>query len=453
MLVKSEIINRGFNELKELFIYNCSKIIGEPVGKKFLLAVSGGVDSMVLCYLFEEWKVPYAIAHVNFKLRGHESDEDEKFIREFALKKETPFFLHEADTSDYAEKNKVSIQMAARDIRYSFLRDTAKNKGYDYIVTAHHLNDQAETFFINLSRGTGIDGLCGMKDLDNNLFRPLLKFSKDEILHFAQLMHIQYREDSSNKEDKYTRNKIRHHLIPLMEELNPSFIDVLGKNISILKNVREIHNKVIRKYKKELVKKTSFGFEIELENILRLDYPGHILFELLQPYQFNIDIAESIIRNSHNESGKRFFSASHRIIVSRGIIIITKLLPSELQTFLLEDYKNDITEPISLKFTETTPEEEISKHPHLAYFDLDKIKKPLYLRKWHKGDSFFPFGMKGKKKLSDFFIDLKMSLVEKENTWLLTSEDQIIWVIGRRIDDRFKVTNSTKSVLKIEWLV
>lgn len=439
--------------MKELFLYHCSKIIGEPVGKKFLLAVSGGVDSMVLCYLFEEYKVPYAIAHVNFKLRGNESDEDENFIREFALKREIPFFLHVSNTKEYVEENKVSTQMAARDIRYSFLRETAKNNGYDYIVTAHHLNDQAETFFINLSRGTGIDGLCGMKDLENNLFRPLLNFSKDEIIHFAQLMKIPYREDSSNNEDKYTRNKIRHHIIPLLEEINPSFINVFGKNISILKNVRDIHNQYIRKFKKELVKKTEYGFEIELKEILKLDFPSHILFELLQPFHFNLDIAESIIRNSHDESGKRFFSASHRIIISRGIIIITKLLPNELETYLLEDYKNNITEPISLNFTETTPDEEINSNFNLAYFDLDKIKKPLYIRKWHKGDSFFPLGMKGKKKLSDFFIDLKMSLVEKENTWLLTSEDQIIWVIGRRIDDRFKVTNSTKSVLKIEWLV
>lgn len=439
--------------MKEVFTYHSYKIIGEPVGKKFLLAVSGGVDSMVLCHLFEEWKVPYAIAHVNFKLRKEESEEDEKFVREFALKKEIPFYLHQAETEKYASDKKVSIQMAARDIRYDFLKETAKNNGYDFIVTAHHLNDQAETFFINLSRGTGIDGLCAMKDLEGNLFRPLLLFSKEEIQQYAQLMHIHFREDSSNKEDKYLRNKIRHHLIPLMEELNPSFIESLGKNISILKNVREIHNRVIKKYRKELVKATAYGFEIELEKILNLDLPEHILFELLQPYQFNKDVADSIIRNSHDESGKRFFSSTHRIIINRGILIITKILPSELPNYIIEDYKKEIIEPIHLRFTETNSDEEILKNSNLAYFDLDKIKKPLYIRKWHKGDSFFPFGMKGKKKLSDFFIDLKMSLVEKENTWLLTSEDQIIWVIGSRIDERFKVTKSTKSVLKIEWLV
>jgi tRNA(Ile)-lysidine synthase len=292
-----------------------------------------------------------------------------------------------------------------------------------------------------------------MKDLEGNIFRPLLDFTKSEIKDFARLKNIAYREDSSNSEEKYTRNKIRNTIIPLLEEINPSFIETIGKNISILKNVRSIHNDFINQQRKNLLITTDFGFEIELEKLRRTGHPQHILFELLQPFHFNFEVAESILRHADDDSGKKFFSNSHRIINHRNVLVITKILPSELPYYSIEDYKSGVKEPIGLKFTETNAEETIKKDLNIAYLDLDKIKSPLAIRKWHKGDSFFPFGMKGKKKLSDFFIDLKLSLVEKENTWLLTSEDQIIWVIGRRIDDRYKVTGKTQSVLKIEYLV
>jgi tRNA(Ile)-lysidine synthase len=453
MFTESSHHDGSIENMNEKFIYHVSQIIGEPDGKRFLLAVSGGIDSMVLCHLFEAWKVSFGIAHVNFGLRDAESDGDEEFVREYALQHEIPFFSIRAETESYADENKISVQMAAREIRYRYLKKTVAQHKYDFIVTAHHLNDQAETFLINLSRGTGIDGLCAMKDLDEILFRPLLVFSREEIAHYAKLNGLTWREDSSNASDKYLRNKIRHQIIPLLEEINPSVIDTIGKNISILKNVRNIHNDFIKQLREKILVKTDYGYEMELQKIMETPYPLHVLFELLQPFHFNYEVAESILRHAGDESGKKFFSHSHRVINHRNVLVITKILPSELPYYPISVHQAEIKEPLKLRFSELPAGFEVPKDPNIACFDASKIKAPIAIRKWHKGDYFFPFGMKGKKKLSDFFIDLKLSLVEKENTWLLTSEDQIIWVIGRRIDDRYKVCSHTNSVFKIEWLV
>ena len=420
--------------------------------KKFLLTISGGIDSIALFHLFKKLNLAIGVAHCNFQLRGKDSDLDEQLVKE-TCGNSILFHTKKINLERYQKEKGVSIQMAARETRYQWFNDLASEHQYDYIITAHHLNDQIETFFLNLARGTGIEGLTGIKQFNGRIFRPLLSVSRKEIKNYVNKHNIPYREDTSNASLKYKRNKIRHELIPILKEINPSFEDTMANNLKIIEATNNIYiNTINSGLNNDVIKTKDTSFFIEIEKLLSLKQPQHYLFEYIRRFNFNSSQSNTIhnIISSEFISGKVFLTKTHKLVIDRLHIII---FPIEIVNNDIIEIKKDtksVTNPISLSF-DVVPniKTEIIPKPIFAFLDYDKVEYPITLRKWQKGDSFIPLGMSRKKKLSDFFIDKKLSLMEKEATYVLVSNDKIIWVIGHRISDLHKVTSSTKTTLVV----
>lgn len=424
--------------------------------EKILLAVSGGIDSVVMCELFHKANLNFGIAHCNFQLRGVESDEDELFVEKLAEKYAVPFHRVSFDTSVHAKKNKLSIQVAARQLRYNWFEEVRKQFTYKFIATAHHRGDSIETFFINLIRGTGISGLHGILPKQGKIIRPLLFTNKNEIELFSKKNQLKYREDSSNSSDKYVRNKIRHQVIPVLKELNPNLEGTINNDIQHLRDVEIIFKKEIENKRTKIVKQEKNNLTISIEKLKKL-FPCPIyLFEFLKPYNFNSTVVNEIIESLDAESGKQFFSETHRLIKDREFLIIEPKIYSKVgssnsnaKIIRIEENQKKITcTDFQLSFSSEiqNPKSRIIKSPSVACLDFEKLEFPLEIRKWEKGDFFYPLGMKGKKLVSDFFIDKKLSLSQKENIWLLTSKGKTVWIIGQRIDDRFKITDKTLKI-------
>ncbi|MCF6181377.1 tRNA lysidine(34) synthetase TilS [Lutibacter sp.] len=428
--------------------------------KKLLITISGGIDSVVLTHLLHKLKFNIALAHCNFKLRGKDSFKDAAFVKNLSKTLKIPFFTIEFETEKYAEKHKISIQMAARDLRYHWFQKISEEQHFDYVLTAHHLDDVLETFLINLTRGTGLNGLTGIPEINGNIVRPLLPFSRNDILIYAAKNKLQWREDKSNSSTKYVRNKIRHKIIPVLKELNPNLLNSFENTLNHLKGSQQISQDYINKIYKKVTEEKDNQLIFNINKIKKLSNPKVYLYELLKQYGFTE--FEDITALLTAQSGKQVFSKTHRLLKNRATLILTELAKNNnLDSFKIPENTSKIKEPISLKFeTITIPfdtknyqnkilEEVLFDDKNTVSLDYDKITFPLIIRKWQKGDYFFPIGLKGKKKISKFFKDEKLSITEKENTWLLCSNNQIIWVIGYRLDDRFKVTNSTNKILKI----
>ena len=429
---------------------------------KILLTVSGGIDSVVMCELFHKAGLKFGIAHCNFQLRGDESDGDENFVEELAEKYKVKFHSVSFDTSAFAKKNKLSIQVAARQLRYQWFEEIREQFDYKYLATAHHQNDSIETFFINLIRGTGIAGLHGILPKQNNIIRPLLFVTKEQIELFAKKNKLKHREDSSNASDKYVRNKIRHQLIPLLKELNPNIHQTIAEDIQRLSDTEKVYKKEIENKRSKIVKKNKNTIRISIKEIQKLKPRVAYLFEFLRPMGFNSATIAEIIISLDGISGKQFFSSTHRLIKDRDFLIIEpnetlnikkiSEKKKEANYFIKKSQKNLIAEKLKLNFKSIakTINYKLKTTNESASIDFDKLQFPLEIRKWEKGDTFYPLGMKGKKKLSDFFIDKKISIPEKENTLLLISKGKIVWVIGLRMDDRFKITDKTKKIYFVE---
>jgi tRNA(Ile)-lysidine synthase len=440
--------------------------------EKILLTVSGGVDSIAMCELFNKAKINFAIAHCNFQLRDKESDGDELFVQQLAKKYNVSFFCKRFNTATYANKKKISIQMAARELRYEWFEEIRKNGKINYIATAHHQDDSIETFFTNIVRGTGISGLHGILQKQGNIIRPLLFTNKIEIEQFVKENKLKYREDSSNASDKYMRNKIRHHIIPVLKELNPSLESSINNGIEHLRDVEIIYKNDIESKRSKIVKKEKDTIVISIKHLQKLNPLSTYLYEFLKPYGFNSSITHEIIDALDGESGKQFFSSTHRLIKDREFLIILKRIKNRESRQKIQDtrhktqdarkaaqvtknvvkkaMKEILLDTIKLKFSIVKYQSEIPKASSIACLDFDKLEFPLELRKWQHGDIFYPLGLKGKKKMSDYFIDKKVSLNQKENTWLLTSNGNIVWVIGQRLDERFKVTDKTLKIYFVE---
>jgi len=421
---------------------------------KILVATSGGVDSMVASYILNSLGYNIALAHCNFKLRAKDSDKDEVFVKGWAHKNNIVCYTRSFETAQYAKNKKISIQLAARELRYQWFDDLLKQENYDYIITAHHANDNLETVLLNLTRGTGFKGLLGIPEQNGKIIRPFLPFSREAILRFAQENNIAWREDKSNASDKYSRNKIRHQVMLVLQELNPNLIDSFTKNQAYLKGIENILNDRLEVVKKEVVRQTGKStLSFDITKILSLSNPKVYLFELFRDYGFSAwdDIADLLTA----QSGKQIYSKTHRLLKDREALFLSPLKPEKelKKSYTINNLEIGLSlEGLNLSFENIIKTDfKRNTNKECVFIDKDKIKGSLTVRKWQKGDYFYPFGMENKKKISTFFKDQKMSLLEKENTWLLCDNNNIVWIIGQRLDNRFRISENTQKILKVNY--
>lgn len=414
---------------------------------KLLLAISGGADSVCLFYILKKLGYHIELAHCNFQLRGRESIEDEEFIKYLAEKHNVNLHRKRFNTNEYAQKNQVSIQVAARNLRYNWFEKLLKKYNLNKIVVAHNKDDKIETFFINLLRGTGLKGLISMKVKTGNIVRPLLILSRQNIESHLAEIDADYRIDSSNRDIKYLRNKIRHNLIPVLKDINPEFNKIMIKNISNLDAIDKIINENILQIKQKLIFKEKETYKVDIKNLLKLNNSEAIMHEIFSEYGFTQ--VDKIIKACKSQSGKTFYSKSYQLIIDRENIIVAKLEDFEAERdILISESLIDFPFSMSLSILNKPIEYNIN----CANLDFDKLSFPLKLRKWRKGDKFKPLGMNNFKKLSDFFVDQKYSILEKKRQWILCSGDDIVWIVGNRIDERYKVESYTKKVYIAEIL-
>ena len=423
-----------------------------PLSSKLLLTVSGGMDSMVLLDVVLKAGYDCEAAHCNFNLRGEESDGDERLVREECEKRGITLHVKSFNTKEYADANGISIEMAARDLRYEWFYSLIEKRGLDFMVTAHHGDDAIETFFLNLVRGTGIRGLSGMKFVNGKVLRPMLGLSRKDVELYAGENNIPYRHDKSNDEVKYLRNKVRHEILPRFKEMNASFFSTMTGNLKRLAEVEELLEAEVKRFRDESVVEEHGRVLIPLMRVEEHPQKSAILYELLRPYGFNSKTIGDIIKSISGIPGKQFYSPTHRLIRDRFNFILFENREVSGDEFFIDSETELLEEPVRLEFrTFKKPEDyTFSTDPNIAHFDAGLIDFPLVLRHWRQGDSFRPLGMKGFKKLSDFFTDQKLSIADKEEAWLLLTGDDIMWVAGMRIDDRFKITPRTKNILEIK---
>ena len=421
-------------------------------GDKVLMTVSGGIDSMVMAHLFLKQDYKIGIAHCNFSLRAAESDKDEELVRKFASEHNIPFFTVRFETKTFAKKNRLSVQMAARDLRYKWFEEIRKENGYDLIAVAHNLNDNIETLLINLTRGTGLAGMAGMKPSSNNIIRPLLFATRRIISTYRDQHSIVFREDKSNADTKYIRNKIRHLVIPVLKEINPSIEITLNETAGRFSGLNEIVSEYISRLRENISEEKEQHITFNIGLLKNYLHNKVVLFELFKPYSITNALLIDLIKVIEGKTGGQIITESHRIIKNRKEIIVSD------EEFIKETSYSIINTASFCNFPGISSARnvrisdiyEIPSDPHIACLDSQEISFPVIIRKWKPGDYFYPLGMNQKKKLSDYFIDNKYSRFDKENIFILESDGKIVWIIGDRIDDRFKITSSTKKGLLLK---
>lgn len=427
---------------------------------KLLLAVSGGVDSVVLFELCKQAGFDFIIAHCNFQLRGEESERDEKFVRALGKKYETQVLVKKFDTEKYAAENKLSIQEAARALRYEWFEEiicsqesgvsSQNSVSAKYIVTAHHSDDNVETVLMNFCRGTGLHGLTGIPVSYGNTKRPLLSFTKEELLQFARENNLDYVEDSSNLSSKYTRNLFRNEIIPAISKVYPQVKENLADNINRFGEIEKLYKLAVADIKKKLVKEKGSEWHIPVKQLMGYDNRA-LIYEIISGFGFSEKQIDEVVKLAGSESGKYIDSPlfSYRIIKHRYWFIISPVQSASSGIIVIEENEKQIGFEEGLLLFEKTSDKQPVTSNQIACLDAMQISFPLILRKWKTGDYFYPLGMKKKKKLTRFFIDQKFSRTAKEKTWVIESDKKIVWVIGHRIDERVKLTEKTKTVLKI----
>ena len=421
---------------------------------RILLTVSGGVDSMVMLSLFTRSGYTVGVAHCNFQLRGTESDEDEELVRQEAARCGVPCYNRRFDTAGEMERTGESMEMAARRLRYAWFDALSREEGYTVIAIAHHADDSIETFFINLLRGTGLRGLTGISTQVGKIIRPLMFASRKEILEYAVQNRIPFREDSSNRSTKYLRNKIRLGLIPRIREINPKFTDLMRKNIGRLTDAQLFIDHGIERIRGEAVTTEGDTDTIRIDRIDPAFPREFVIYELLNSaYGFKGDVIDALCHAlNHDATGRRFYARDRMATIDRGAIIVTPIAPDDecrttVERGAVRSYCGNAV--LYYEYCDIDDIQTFGTPEQVAQIDADKLRFPLTLRRWREGDWFIPFGMTGRKKVSDFLIDAKVPLPGKQRQFVLLSGDDIVWVVGRRIDDRFRLTPETENVLRI----
>ena len=428
-------------------IQACAPLQG---AKCLLVAVSGGPDSVVLLDSLHREGFSVVVAHCNFHLRGEASDADAIFVRSLADKYQVAYCQADFDTEKVAEERKVSIEMAARDLRYEWFEQMADEYNCDLIAVAHNADDVVETFFLNLTRGTGLQGLSGMAELRGRIVRPLLQVSREQIMEYIAENELEYRIDATNLETVYTRNKIRHNVVSQLMEINPSFLETMANNMRFIASAQGIVEAYAAEAYKHVVTEEGERIRFDLNRLREFEGVDTLLFLWLNRYGFGSDVVMQLYRSLNDIAGKQFYSATHRIVGGREYLECTMHnaeCTMQNAEFTIDEKQFTINNPIKLEVNEVDIADfRLIKSANVACLDVDKLQYPLVLRRWKRGDWFIPYGMKGRKKLSDFFADKKMNLIEKERVWLLASGDDIVWIVGHRVDARYAVTEKTKRV-------
>jgi len=424
---------------------------------RLLLAVSGGLDSILMLEILHQLGFNITVAHCNFNLRGVESDEDSLFVEEYCNNLKIPIYQRIFSTEKNAIENKISIQMAARDLRYAWFEELCKTHGYSSIVTAHHANDHAETILLNLIRGTGLAGLKGISERNGNIIRPLLPFTRKELDHYALTNNLKWREDSSNQSRDYQRNLIRLEVMPILKQINPSLENTLSNFSKVILESNFILEEYIDQKLSGLKSENSNSIILKTETIC--DHPSlhTLLHHFFTNYGFNPDVIGTIsMAVKEMRSGKIFFSKKYRALVDRNQIIITSLQNvNEEPEIIIEEGNTVISLPnglLRMQLMQPDLDKMIHNKDNMtAFLDAGMLNYPLLCRKWIQGDYFYPLGMEHRQKLSDFFIDHKVPLSTKEVSWVLMAGEEIAWVIGQRIDQRYRLTGKTELVLALDW--
>lgn len=400
---------------------------------------------MVMAHLFHSCSFTVSVAHVNFQLRGEDSDGDERFVQDWCSQNKIPFFCQRVETNNYAIENKLSIQMAARELRYAWFDKLREQNGFHYIATAHHLNDSIETVLINLARGTGLEGLTGIPAKSGNLFRPLLFATRADIENYAAQQEVAWREDTSNATDDYQRNFIRHHIIPGFKKLNPSFEETTQETLSKIKSEFSLLERDLDVWKKANLIHENHKIRIKKIGLNYLEGAAR-LWHCIKDFGFRFSVCEDIMKALHGQSGKQFLTHSHKLVIDRDFLELTPIQDNWKEVLIDYEQENGTLGPWLIEIVKASPRKP-SNNLNEASVDLEKLEFPLVWRKWKAGDSFYPLGMTQRKKISDLLIDRKVSLGEKDSVTVLESGGEIVWVAGHRIDNRFRLTESTRAVI------